>query len=243
MRLALLLSSLCGMIAACGPAAQTRPDPFTASGEVIVLSGGRGGAANACFGCHGLAGEGDGAAAPRLAGLDAGYLQKQLDDYASGLRPDATMQAAVRWLSADDRRAVAAHYAALPAPAARPQRLAPPGLWAQGDAQRGVVACAVCHGDDGRGVGAANPSLAGQPAAYTLDQIRRWQAAERRNDARGVMAIAVAQVSPAQASAIADWLEGQPASPRPYSDAARLSAAEAAGARLAASRGTRRPGR
>ena len=243
MRLALLLPSLCGLIAACEPAPQTRSDPFTTSGEIIALSGGRSGAANACFGCHGLAGEGDGAAVPRLAGLDAGYLQKQLGDYASGLRPNETMQAAVRWLSADDRRAVAAYYAALPTPAAKPQRFAPPRLWAEGDIERGVVACSVCHGDDGRGVGAANPSLAGQPAAYTLDQIKRWQAAERRNDARGVMAIAVAQVSPAQASAIADWLERQSASPRPYSDAAKLSAAEAAGARLAASRGTRRPGR
>lgn len=243
MRLALLLPSLCGLIAACGPAPQARIDPFTKSGEVIALSGGRGGAANACFGCHGLAGQGDGVAAPRLAGLDAGYLQKQLDDYASGLRPDPTMQPAVRWLSPDDRRAVAAHYGAMAAPMTGRPSLSTPPVWLDGDARRGVIACAVCHGDDGRGVGAANPALAGQPAGYTLEQIRRWQAAKRRNDARGVMAIAVAQVTPLEASAIAGWLERQPASPRPYSDAASLSAAEAAAAQLAASRGTRRPGR
>jgi cytochrome c553 len=40
----------------------------------------------------------------------------------------------------------------------------------------------------GRGVGAANPALSGQPAAYTVEQIKRWKTAERRNDPRGVMA-------------------------------------------------------
>ena len=77
--------------AACAAPVERERDPYTAAGEVIAMSGGDGGAANACFACHGMAGQGDGVAAPRLAGLDAGYLQKQLRDYASGLRSDATM--------------------------------------------------------------------------------------------------------------------------------------------------------
>lgn len=244
MRIALLQLVVGGLVAACSPSAERRSDPFVATGEVIALSGGKGGAAYACFQCHGLAGEGDGAAAPRLAGLDAGYLQKQLDDYALGLRHDPAMQAVTRWLAPPDRKAVAEWYAALPPPPNVPGTPQPaPAVWLQGDPARGLEPCAVCHAPDGRGVGPGNPALSGQPAAYTLDQIQRWKTADRRNDPRGVMSRAVAPLTGAETRAIAAWLERQPASPRPDSDAATLSAAEAAAERLAASRGTRRPGR
>lgn len=243
MRLAFILLAVGGVVAACGPPAERQDDPFTADGRVIAMGGGRGGPANACFQCHGLAGEGDGAAAPRLAGLDAGYLQKQLDDYAAGLRTDPAMQPAAEGLRQADRRAVSVWYAALPSPASTQPPLPTPAVWRAGDSGRGLVACAVCHGDGGEGVGPGNPALSGQPAAYTLDQIHHWKTARRRNDPRGVMAMAVAPLTDGEARAIAAWLERQPASPRPASDVARLSAAEAAAERLAASRGTRRPGR
>jgi len=235
---------LIGLIA-CAPATNRTGEAFTASGELIAYSGGEGGAANACFRCHGLQGQGDGASSPRLAGLDAGYLQKQLDDYAGGLRDDKVMGPIAHWLDNDDRRAVAAHYAALPSPALSPSPggAAPPGIYSSGDPGRRLPACAACHGAAGQGVGPANPALAGQPAAYTLDQLARWARAERRNDPQGVMTAAVAGLTEAEMRAIAAWLERQPAAPRPDTAAASLSAAEAAWARLAASRGTRRPGR
>src|SRR3546814_5826357 len=67
-------------------------DPFRATGETIAMSGGNGGAAAACFTCHGLEGEGDGEVSPRLAGLDPGYLHRQLDDYANGRREHEAMR-------------------------------------------------------------------------------------------------------------------------------------------------------
>lgn len=243
MRFAFALLPLSGLIAACGALPEPRKDAFTADGQVIAMSGGRGGPANACFACHGLSGEGDGQSAPRLAGLSAGYMQKQLDDYASGLRKDASMQAATRWLSHEDRRAVATYYAALTPPPADRRAAPPPSIWLRGDPARGLIACATCHGDDGRGVGPGSPSLAGQPAAYHLDQMERWRTGARRNDPRGIMSVAIARLTESEARAIAVWSERQPASPKPYSDAARLSAAAAAAEQLAASRGTRRPGR
>ena len=66
------------LLAGCEAAATDTDRVLSANGEVIALSGGAGGAANACFTCHGLDGGGDGAAAPRLAGLHLGYLQKQM---------------------------------------------------------------------------------------------------------------------------------------------------------------------
>ena len=60
-------------------------DRFGRSGELIAMSGGEGGARYACVTCHGARGEGNGFDAPRLAGLPAGYLQKQMEDYRGRL--------------------------------------------------------------------------------------------------------------------------------------------------------------
>lgn len=242
-----LLPALCvtALLAACDSSPGRTDRAFTANGHVIAMSGGAGGAANACFTCHGLDGGGDGGAAPRLAGLDAGYLQKQLDDYALGVRPDDAMTRIARALDHQDRQKVSAYYAALPLPLSAPSSgQQAPGLYLNGDASRGVVACASCHGAEGQGSGLGGaPAIAGQPAAYTLEQIDRWKSGKRRNDPRGVMAAAVKPLSDHEARAIALWLSRQPASPAPASAAASVSASAAAAARPAASRETRRPDR
>src|SRR5215217_5541725 len=168
-------------LAACHPIANDTEAALTASGELVALSGGGAGARNACFSCHGLDGLGDGDSVPRLAGMEVGYLQKQMEDYARALRHDAVMSPIARRLSEGDRRAVVAWYAAMPAPAGAAGAAGigtpAPILFAQGDPARGVVACAACHGDEGQGAGPGNPALAGQPAAYTLEQLTRWKRA------------------------------------------------------------------
>lgn len=228
--------------AACSPVDRRAGEVFSADGEIIAMGGGDGGPANACFSCHGLDGAGDGVSVPRLAGLDAGYLQKQLSDYAARRRADPVMSPIARWLDDGDQRAVAAWYAAMPAPAStRPGP--PPAIYLNGAPERGVAACASCHGVGGEGSGAGNPAISGQPAAYTLDQLRRWKTAERRNDPRGVMAAAVAGLTGAEMRAIAAWLEGAPTAPPPASDAASGSVSGAVAEPPAAFRGARRPGR
>ena len=234
MRAAVLILAVAALGTGCGAPAPDAGRAFKASGEVIALGGGDGGAARACFTCHGLDGAGDGVGTPRLAGLDAGYLQKQMQDYAVGVRADPVMTPIAKRLDQNDRRAVAAYYAAM-----RPRG----GGAAAGPAPNPYRACVACHGEDGRGVGPGNPALAGQPAAYTLDQLQRWKRAERRNDPRGVMTAAVAGLTEPQMRAIAAWLERRPASPRPDNAAASVSAAEDAAAILAASREARRPDR
>lgn len=229
--------------AACTPAGNRTGEAFTANGEVIALSGGEGGAANACFTCHGLDGMGDGVSVPRLAGLDAGYLQKQLVDYATETRRDKVMGPIARWLDDDDQLAVAHWYAGLPAALAQGPAGAAPSIWTNGAPERGVIACASCHGADGRGVGRGNPAVAGQPAAYTVEQLRRWKRGERRNDPRGVMAVAAAGLTGAEMRTIAAWLERAPISPPPSSGAASGSADAATAAQPAASRGAHRPDR
>jgi cytochrome c553 len=230
-------------LAACDTTPGATDRAFQASGQVIAMGGGAGGAGNACFTCHGLNGEGDGVSSPRLAGLDQGYLQKQLEDYASGLRPDDVMTRVARGLDQDARREVSAWYAGLPPPALPVSRAAPPPLWLTGDAARGIVACASCHGVEGQGAGEGQPSVSGQPTAYTLEQIDRWQSGQRRNDPRGVMAAAVQHLTEEEARAIAAWLSTRPAAQAHANASASASVSASAAARPAASRETRRPDR
>lgn len=184
-------------------------DPFRATGETIAMSGGDGGAAAACFTCHGLKGEGDSRDSPRLAGLDAGYLHRQLDDYANGRREHGAMRTIALRLSDADRSKVSAYYAALPAS----ESPAPAGdaggerLYRQGDPARGLAPCASCHGADGEG-DAANPPLAGQPARYLEQQLIAWRTAKRNNDPLGQMREISRRLSGAEAHAVSLYASG-----------------------------------
>ena len=199
-------------LAACEP---TRPpDPFTATGKLVALSGGDAGAANACFTCHGLAGRGDGDGAPRLASIDRGYLARQLDDYARGRRTHPQMEAIARRLSAADRQAVAAYYDAMPYPPDAAPAPPPSTLYSEGDPARGLIACAACHGRDGEGIGPGNPPLGGQPAAYLAEQLRQWRASERRNDPGNLMLAISRQLTPAEVGSVAAHAAALPGVPR-----------------------------
>lgn len=208
---AILAMSL--MLTACSAQQQERRDPFTATGELIALSGGDAGAKRACITCHGLQGRGDGHAAPWLAGLPDGYLQKQMQDYASGRRESEVMGPIAKALDHQDRLAVAAYYARLPRPpppvgavafAPKPHAAA---LYHQGDPERDLPACATCHGEDGEGTGPANPPLAGQPAGYVQVQLELWKKSKRRNDPQGQMLRVSQSLSPGEISALAEYVE------------------------------------
>ena len=60
-------------------------------------------------------------------------------------------------------------------------------LYAQGSAERGIQACANCHGPGGRGLNRVNPPIAGQPASYVEAQLLFWREGTRRNDIGGLM--------------------------------------------------------
>ena len=88
------------------------------------------GAATACASCHGARGEGQ-SAFPRLAGQNAGYLARQLDDFAAGRRANPVMGPIAKALSADDRRAMATYYSGMATPTSAQPTLpaSAPGGW------------------------------------------------------------------------------------------------------------------
>jgi cytochrome c553 len=188
-----------------------------ARGHLIAVGGGPGGAGVACFSCHGLQGQGDaGGAFPRLAGLDAHYLAKQMEDYASGTRSNAVMTPISQALSQADRLSVALYYAGLSAsaptaqPAAADPRLVQWGatLYAQGSAERGIQACANCHGPGGRGLNRIYPAIAGQPTSYIEAQLLLWSGGTRRNDILDVMGALVRRMTDDDIRAVSTYVGG-----------------------------------
>jgi cytochrome c553 len=175
------------VLAGCNQSDTRSLDGFAENGRVIAMSGAEAGASNACFTCHGLDGRGNGAGSPRLAGLDAGYLERQLEAYADGRRYHAQMRWITEQLTADERQAVARYYASMPFNTGKAISMSRLKLYHEGDAARGLPSCASCHGDRAEGIGAANPALAGQPPSYLAEQLNLWRKSRRRNDPGDVM--------------------------------------------------------
>jgi cytochrome c553 len=149
-----------------------------------------------CDACHGAHGEGMAAAhVPRLTGQSAEYLQKQLDDYASGARDNPVMSNFAKSLSEEQRSQLATHYAGMTAAYLPETGVAPTAsqlarghqLAYQGDERRQVQSCNSCHGPDGSGVLHAAPYLAGQSSEYLASAIKSFQAEARKNDAGQLM--------------------------------------------------------
>jgi cytochrome c553 len=186
-----IFSMVAILLSACSQVDRRAADEFTTSGELIALSGGDGGAAYACFTCHGIHGRGNGAGTPRLAGLDRGYMAAQLAAYAGGRRQHPEMATIAGKLSLAQQDAVSAYYAAKPFAPDQSARNLPTieaaRLYHHGDPVRGLASCASCHGERGEGLGPANPPLGAQPAAYLAEQLDLWRAGKRRSDPQNVM--------------------------------------------------------
>lgn len=201
--------------AACAPErAAGRSDPFSATGELIALSGGDAGPRYACHTCHGLEGEGNGAGAPRLSGLPQGYLVKQLQDYGDGRRQHPAMQKIAGALSMDARQRVAGWYAgrAIPEQAPLPPSADPSAaqLWLSGAPGRGLPACASCHGSQGEGAGTRAPPIHDQPAPYLAAQLEAWRDGRRQNSPRHEMSRISQHLSAAEVEALARYVAQLP---------------------------------
>lgn len=171
----------------------------------------------ACQTCHQPDGSGNASAGyPRLAGMNADYMQSQLEALKSGARQNAVMKPMASALSTKEMAAVSGYYARMDPPTAAPgdsgekatlgQAIAERGLW-----RKGVPACSSCHGPSSRGVGADFPALAGQHANYITAQIKAWQQDKRSNDPNGLMAAVADRLTEAEAEAAAAYFASLPA--------------------------------
>jgi len=96
-----------------------------------------------------------------------------------------------------------------------------------GDAARGLAACASCHGAALSGMLPAIPGLLGLPRDYISAQIGGWKNGLRRAAAPDCMADIANKLTPTDIGALAAWLSSQPVIEPYLPDAAnsvRLSA-------------------
>lgn len=188
----------------------------TERGKVIATQG-NGSGALACATCHGPEGKGNSAAGfPDIAGLNAGYLSKQLHDYANGARKNAVMQPVASALSDADIEAVASYYQGLETPVAIVSHQTPDysnqGEWLamRGDWSNNIPACNQCHGPNGMGVGSAFPAIAGQHASYLKAQLLAWRNGSRDNDPNQLMKGIADRLSEQQIAVITKYYENLP---------------------------------
>ena len=196
--------------------AEGSPKPDVQRGAGIVANGTSYGVV-ACATCHALSAAADaGGATPKLAGIPAYYLAKQLRDFASGARDDAIMSAIAGTMKPEDIADVSEYYSGVrrtptPPPAAQPDLLAlGTRLATAGDEKQMVQACEGCHGLEGRGEAPAIPPLAGQYASYIAIQMRMWQEGHRKNDANQQMTNIAKRLSARDIQAIGLYFERLP---------------------------------
>lgn len=183
-----------------------------ADGQKVFSQGGQNPAAMACLGCHGVGGKGMAAAGfPRLAGLPAAYLSKQLHDFRDGSRKNPIMEPLAKALSDEEIQAVTTTLAAMPSDVvAGPGRQqmaidATQKLALYGDWSRKIPGCVQCHGPGGVGVGEHFPPLAQQPAAYLVAQLNAWRDGSRSNDPNHLMVGVAKAMSEEEVKAVAEY--------------------------------------
>ena len=198
-KLAIALTSL--LISALAPAALAQGDAAAGQAKSAL-----------CGSCHGVDGNSPLAMNPKLAGQGEGYLYKQLLEFKSGARQNATMAAMVMSLSDQDMQDPSAYYAS--------QQLTIGGadaakielgesIYRAGNKELGVAACASCHSTDGTGNAPAKfPAVGGQHAEYTLSQLKAFRSGMRNNDAGAMMRSTVERLTDTELDALASYLEG-----------------------------------
>ena len=164
-----------------------------------------------CFLCHGADGESASEVFPRLAGQNAEYIAKQLENFKSGKRKSTAMASMVTELTPDDMVALGRFYAARPPhkEAAQDAALAGVGryIYQSGNKWSGVPSCASCHGAEGAG-STTLPRLAGQHAAYLEIQLKQFSKRERNND-NAVMHTVVEKMTGLEMAAVSEYLSGK----------------------------------
>lgn len=202
--LALMLSGVVGSAGAQSSADAVSPEARKAGEEKAV---------NLCSTCHGPRGVSTSPEFPILAAQRPGYLVNQINNFRSKARAEKDahdfMWGIAGNLDESIIAGIAAYYASQP-PA--PGRNGDPTLIAKGKElfdkglpDRGIPACAACHGANAEGQ-ADFPRLAGQHAKYVVKQINYIQSLVR---AAPVMHGIVKDLPPAEIQALAAYVQSK----------------------------------
>lgn len=166
-----------------------------------------------CGACHGATGNSTLAENPKLAGQNARYLFKQMQDIKSGARTVAVMTGILNNSSDQDMQDIAAFYAAqeVTLEGADPELVElGESIYRSGIESLSVAACTACHSPTGQGNDQAGfPALGGQHAQYTANQLKAFRSGTRANDGNAMpMRIVSERLTDREIEAIASYLSG-----------------------------------
>jgi len=181
-----------------------------AKGGTLFESGDAARGVPACVSCHGANGNSTIAANPKLGGQIEAYVHKQLVDFTTPARNQPVMTTYAKMLTEDEKRNIAAWLAVQQAKpgAAKDKDTVELGrkIYRGGIADKGVAACASCHGATAAGLPAQYPRLAGQHQEYTLAQLQAFKGGTRANSPQ--MATLAKRMSDEEMKAVADYIAG-----------------------------------
>jgi cytochrome c553 len=203
----LAVSGIASAADAHAPAA-AKVDP--AKGATLYGDGDAARGLPACVSCHGASGNSTIAANPKLAGLPEAYVYKQLVDFTEPARNQPVMTTYAKMLTEEEKHNIAAYLSqqATKPGAAKNKDTIDLGkkIYRGGIAEKGVPACASCHGASGGGMPAKYPRVGGQHQDYTIAQLNGFKAKTRKNSAE--MSTIAARLSDDDMKAVADYVAG-----------------------------------
>ncbi|WP_374046775.1 cytochrome c [Massilia sp. YIM B02763] len=206
----LALPGALALAADAAPAANPVPKVDPAKGGSLYDSGDNARGLPACVSCHGAGGNSTIVANPKLSGQSQSYLHKQLVDFTTPNRQQPVMTMYAKMLSEEEKQNIAAWLATQQPKggAARNKDTVELGrkIYRGGIADRGVAACASCHGAAGNGIPAQYPRLAGQHQDYTLAQLQAFKGGGRNNSPQ--MATLAKRMSDEEMKAVSDYIAG-----------------------------------
>lgn len=163
-----------------------------------------------CGGCHNPDGNSTLPDNPKLAGLKPAYIARQLADFRNLKRPSPVMGGIIPLVDPSEFEKLGEHFGEQKA--AKGVAASDPGLVARGKIifedgipAAGVPACNSCHGDDGTGDD-KYPRIAGQHAAYTIQQLANFKTGARANDSPALMQPVARRMNEADMKAVAEYL-------------------------------------
>jgi cytochrome c553 len=168
--------------------------------------------ASTCQACHGANGNSTNPEWPSLAGIGAGYIADQLNNFKTGKRASPVMMPMTVNLTAADMADLGAYFDSLTNTGLE----ADPSFWQAGerlyrggDAARGIPACMACHGPTARGNEPAKfPALRGQQSGYVLKQLTDYASGTRTTGPNGIMQTIAKRLSPDDIRNLASYLQG-----------------------------------
>ena len=166
-----------------------------------------------CAGCHGVDGNSTNPEWPKLAGQHPEYTLKELMEFQGGTtRRNASMAAMVSTLSEQDMKDLAAYFAAQsPTGGYTEEKYVELGeqIYRGGKAVAGMAACMSCHGPAAEGNPLMRvPTMAGQHALYTANQLRAFRSGERYNDPYGIMRSVAKRMTDEEIEAVSHYIAG-----------------------------------